>query len=64
MPTIAPITKPAAASRAVKSALSKSTWTSAGCSVAAGSQSRLMMSCRRGIAYSSTLNGRVQPVER
>ena len=64
MPTIAPITNPAAASRAVKRALSRSTRASAGCSFAAGSQSLLMMSCRRGIAYSSTLNGRVQPVER
>ena len=35
-----------------------------GCSVAAGSQSRLTMSCKGGIEYASTTNGRVQPVER
>ena len=64
MPTIAPIVNPAAASRAVKSAFSASSWARGGCSVAAGSQRRLTMSCSGGIAYWSTLNGHDQPVER
>ena len=64
MPTTAPMRKPAAASRAVKSAFSKRSCASGGCSVAAGSHSLLTMSCNGGIAYASTLNGFVQPVER
>ena len=64
MPTIAPSAKPTAASLAVKAAFSTRTRTRTGCPVAAGSQRRLTMSCSGGIAYSSTLNGHVQPVER
>ena len=47
-----------------EAAFSTRTRTRTGCPFAAGSQRRLTMSCSGGIAYSSTLNGHVHPVER